>query len=202
MTLLLGKLELSRCPHCSVDTPSLDHRTHFQTNSHDGDYKRFWRVYICQRCGGAILACSEEEAGGVIEMYPKSRVVHETIPSPASEYFSQAIDSLHAPAVSVMLASSAVDAMLKAKGYSQGTLYSRINQAANDHVVTQEMAAWAHDVRLEANDPRHADDKHPLPSEADAKRCVEFASALADFFFVLPSRVARGRENVSSTDDA
>jgi hypothetical protein len=31
-----------------------------------------------------------------------------------------------------------------------------------------------------------------LPAQGDAKRCLEFAMALAEFLFVLSGRVARG----------
>jgi hypothetical protein len=93
-----------------------------------------------------------------------------------------------------MLAASAVDAMLKAKGYKNGSLYSRIDKAAEDHAITQEMSQWAHEVRLDANDERHADESADIASPEDAKRAVEFAEALGDFMFVLPARVTRGRE--------
>ena len=91
-----------------------------------------------------------------------------------------------------MLAASAVDAMLKAKGLKQGTLYARIDKAAGDHLITAEMAKWAHQVRLDANDQRHADEAAPMPNEEDAARCLDFASALGKFMFTLPARVARG----------
>jgi hypothetical protein len=92
-----------------------------------------------------------------------------------------------------MLAASAVDAMLKAKGKKEGTLYKRIDEAAAEHLITPEMALWAHEVRLDANDQRHSDEDVVLPSEEDAKRAIGFASALAEFLFVLPARVAAGR---------
>lgn len=91
-----------------------------------------------------------------------------------------------------MLAASAVDAMLKLKKYVQGSLYSRIEQAVTDHVITQDMAAWAHAVRLDANDQRHADETTTMPDSTDAKRVIEFAKALGEFMFVLPSRIQRG----------
>ena len=86
-----------------------------------------------------------------------------------------------------------VDAMLKAKGLASGSLYARIDQAATTHLITSDMAEWAHDVRLDANDERHADDSSTLPDIAAAKRSVDFAIALGQFMFVLPSKVARGR---------
>lgn len=104
----------------------------------------------------------------------------------------QAQESLHAPAGAVMLCASAVDAMLKLKGYTQGSLYTRIDKAVTDHALTPDMAAWAHAVRLDANDQRHADEAADLPSEQDARRALEFASTLAQIMFVLPSRVERG----------
>ena len=93
-----------------------------------------------------------------------------------------------------MLAASAVDAMLKTKSYTEGSLHTRINKAATDHLITSDMAEWAHDVRLDANDQRHSDTAADLPTEEDARRCVDFARALGEFLFALPARVKRGRE--------
>ncbi|MNJ69013.1 hypothetical protein D3C77_653150 [compost metagenome] len=83
--------------------------------------------------------------------------------------------------------------MLKEKGLKEGSLYKRIDAAAAQHLITAEMAIWAHEIRLDANDQRHADDEAVLPNEADADKVIEFATALAQFLFVLPARVAQGR---------
>lgn len=82
--------------------------------------------------------------------------------------------------------------MLKLKGYSDGSLYSRIEKAAAEHIITNDMAMWAHEVRLDANDQRHADEAASLPSTDDARRVIDFAVALAEIMFVLPSKVQRG----------
>jgi hypothetical protein len=102
--------------------------------------------------------------------------------------------SQHAPAGAVMLAASAVDAMLKDMGYKDGSLNTRIDSAARSHLITAEMAAWAHEIRLDANDQRHADEAAALPNAVDAAKVIEFASALAQFLYVLPARVERGRK--------
>jgi hypothetical protein len=91
-----------------------------------------------------------------------------------------------------MLAASAVDAMLKAKNYQTGGLYERIERAAAEHVITADMSQWAHHVRLEANDRRHADADNPHATKDEAEQAVEFAAALGHILFVLPSRVRRG----------
>ena len=68
-----------------------------------------------------------------------------------------------------------------------------VSNAARLHLITNEMAIWAHEVRLDANDVRHADENAPLPDVNDAKKCVEFTKAIAMFLFGLPSMVERGR---------
>lgn len=91
-----------------------------------------------------------------------------------------------------MLAASSVDAMLKKKGYKEGVLKSRIDKAAADHLITEGMALWAHNIRLDANEQRHADEATPLPNEEDARHSIEFAIALGEFLYVLPSKVSKG----------
>ena len=93
-----------------------------------------------------------------------------------------------------MLTASAVDAMLKDKGLKEGSLNARINSAAQSHLITAEMAAWAHEIRLDANDQRHADEEADLPDAANASKAIDFANALAQFLYVLPARVERGRK--------
>lgn len=92
-----------------------------------------------------------------------------------------------------MLAGSAVDSMLKIKGYEFGSVYARIEQAVKDHVLTQEMSEWAHAVRLEANKPRHADIDEPHATRESAQQTIEFAEALGEYLFVLPARIERGK---------
>ena len=151
-----------------------------------------WSVYVCISCGGVVTAWAVNHNAEVGEYFPTSLQVDAELPERPRAYLQQAQDSLHAPAGAVMLAASAVDSMLKLKGYVDGSLYTRIEKAATDHVITKDMATWAHEVRLDANDQRHADDAVTLPNEEDAKRVLDFASALAEIMFVLPSRVLRG----------
>jgi len=190
---LENQLQLPRCPHCGVDSPMLPTVHQFATTDSNGTNKRMWFVYTCRRCGGPVLASSKNPGGEIQDMFPPSRYVDDSIPDTPRQYLTQAIDSRSAPAGAVMLAASAVDAMLKAKGYNDGSLYSRIDTAVSDHLITGEMGLWAHEVRLEANGQRHADGQFALPTTSDANRVIAFAEALAEFLFVLPARVSRGR---------
>lgn len=193
MPFLRSQLDLDRCPHCGIDRPTLTGVHNFETLDYKGARHRFWRIYQCSGCGGVVTAYAD--AGWdqqVTQCYPALPEVDAAVPERARSFLEQAHSSLRQPAGAVMLAASAVDAMLKAKDYKEGSLYSRIDKAAAEHVITADMAKWAHDVRLDANDQRHADEAVPLPGTEEAKRTVEFANALAQFMFVLPARVQRG----------
>lgn len=132
------------------------------------------------------------------QIFPEQPGLSTDLPERARAYLGQSIDSMSAPAGAVMLAACAVDSMLKAKNLPSGSLYSRIDEAVKQHLITADMARWAHDVRLDANDQRHADDTAPLPNEQQAKKCVDFAMALGQFLFVLPARVQRGIKSAQS----
>ena len=180
------KLDLDRCPYCGIAKPYL-YATHGQV-SKKGD----WHLYHCSSCGGMVMTLTPLTKTIITEMWPPAFSVSEEVPQRAREFLKQAAASLHAPAGALMLTARAVDAMLKDKGYKDGV---RTNAAAKDHLITAEMAAWAHEIRLDANDQRHADELAPLPNEADARRSLDFGQALAQFIYVLPAMVALGRNS-------
>jgi hypothetical protein len=192
-------LDLGRCPHCGVDTPLLKRvRDPFDTASSDGEKQRRWGIYACSRCGGVLLAGFDRRSGDA-EIYPDSEhsKIDDELPEAAKRYLAQAIDScVRAPDGAVVLAAAAVDAMLKAKQLTVGSLYARIDEAATKHLITDEMAAWAHEVRLDANDQRHADGQVSHATTEDAQRGVDFVLALGEYFFVLPARIKRGHAAV------
>lgn len=199
MTLLSSQLTIDACPHCGRANPTLVLEGQpIQTRTHDKKNPRFWGAYACRSCGGLVIAGGETVrddrpyATVLREVYPSISAISDSIPEKPREFLRQARDSLHAPAGAIMLSASAVDAMLKEKGYTTGSLYQRIDKAAKDHLITNEMALWAHQVRLDANVQRHADSEAPLPDKKEAKLAFDFAVAFAEYLFVLPAKVSRG----------
>ncbi|BAU55415.1 DUF4145 domain-containing protein [Mucilaginibacter gotjawali] len=185
-------LQLQRCPHCSIDKPHLMAvSAQFGTIDDTKTNRRDWRVYVCQRCGGPVLA-GGMPGYGICEIYPNSQTVNDILPLRVREYLKQAIDSTFAPSGATILCASAVDAMLKEKGYKEGSLYKRIETAVKDSIITPDMAKWAHQVRIGANDERHSDEDAALPTIDDAKQAIEFTKTLAELLFVLPSKVSKG----------
>lgn len=192
MPELHPQLILDRCPHCSVANPNLSRQHHLETRDHTGVVKRMWGIYVCSNCGGVVTAWALNHGQMVMQIFPSTLEVSDDIPVKPKSYLEQAIASIHAPAGAVMLAASSVDVMLKEKDYKDGSLYARIEKAVEDNLITNEMAKWAHDVRLDANDQRHADDVADLPNTDDAQRVIDFAIAFAEYLFVLPQKVIRG----------
>ncbi len=195
---------VSRCPFCSIAQPSLVSVWSSEgfTETADKIGNAFWGAYKCENCASIVTAKVENAAVGtasvVTKLIPSARTAHEDIPELARIYLQQAYDTLHAPDAAAVMAGSAIDAMLKEIGYSNGSLYERIDQALKKNVITQGMADWAHEVRLGSNRPRHADAKRPNVSPAEAAQSVEFAEAFGNFLFVLTARIRRGIEAASS----
>ena len=175
--------------------PNLAQQNRCETKDHEGNNLRRWIVSVCGNCGGLVTASAPQFGQPIQELFPSSTEVHEDIPDRAKAYLAQAVASIHAPAGAIMSAVSSVDSMLKEKGYSSGSLYTRIQSAVDDNLLTTEMATWAHEVRLDANDQRHADDAATLPTGNDAKRVIDFATVIAEYLFVLPARIQRGLGN-------
>lgn len=130
---LMPQLELDRCPHCQVARPTLTQVGRHETNNHSGQTPRKWSVYCCSSCGGLVTAWGFQFGQTVLQYFPEGLSVDEEIPERPRAYLQQACESLHAPAGSIMLSASSVDSMLKLKNYTKGTLYERIESAANDH---------------------------------------------------------------------
>jgi Domain of unknown function (DUF4145) len=172
-----------------------------QIGVHQNNYLQ-WHVYTCESCSGlvavgAVVAQVHISTAFVAQarwIVPSVQIISSDVPPRAANYLNQARETLSSPAASVVMSASAVDAMLKERGYKDGSLYGRIQKAEREGVLTAHMADWAHDIRLDANDERHADDTATDAAPNDASRCLEFAETLADLLFVLPARVKRGRK--------
>jgi Domain of unknown function (DUF4145) len=186
-----------QCPYCGVARPqmNLQWQSTNPISSANGPPRR-WATYACTTCGGVLLvmgAAGDGSTNALIDkIIPEPKRAHADLPEQAARYLDQAYQTLAAPDAAAVMAGSAVDAMLKSLGLTDGSVYARINQARDQHLLTADMAEWAHSVRLGANRPRHADAENPHVSPDEAAQSVEFAEALGNFLFVLSARVRRG----------
>jgi Domain of unknown function (DUF4145) len=170
------------------------------TQRSDGQISSRWKAFCCTSCGSLVAAKGYpgfDHGPDYVSVFPEPKQAHEDIPEMARIFLQQAYDTLHAPDAAAVMAGSAVDAMLKSLNYTEGSLYSRIDKAFEDHHLTKRMADWAHSVRLGSNRPRHADENEPHVSAAEARRSVDFAEALGNFLFVLTAQIKRGMETAA-----
>lgn len=200
-------IEPRNCPHCGVSKPYMGKCHEFRTvdGNSSGALCYGWKIFVCNACAypvikgyfleyGAKEIPKESMNKAELLLLPKPKTAHEDIPLKARSFLQQAMESLHAPSGAIMLCASCVDEMLKQNGYTDDTLHSRIGKANDDHLLTDQMKEWADDIKFDANDERHADENAKLPTIDDAKKSLDFATALAEYLFVLPSRVKRKRK--------
>lgn len=208
---------LENCPQCGVSNPNLSYVTHVPHPHVSSDTRSCWIIYQCSTChdivaGRGIFTVLNltQRPNSTLDnnprmadaLIPASRTVDADLPPSARRYLIQAINSLNAPDGAVMLAGSAVDAMLKVAGYVDGSAYARIEKAVSDHILTPAMREWAHSVRIESNKPRHADVDQPHATKEIAEQTIRFAEALGEYLFALPSRIERGKAAIVALDIA
>jgi hypothetical protein len=184
---------IARCPYCGVGRPLVPVRQDFGVSAN-----RRWAVFSTICCGGMLLAVGPiggtHEKAPIETLYPSARGAAAEMPDPARHYLQQALETRHAPDAAAVMAGSAVDVMLKHFKLIDGSVYSRIDQAVNQHILTPAMGEWAREVRLGSNRPRHADPENPHVSAHQAQQSVEFVEALGHYLLVLSSRVKKGIE--------
>lgn len=196
---------LERCPQCGIAKPLLQKvdKAYKHTAEIGYNAQEYWYFTArCSHCENHVLfygrrpltdgrTADEPSHLIIVRTFPSSERAAEELPALAAKFFQQAIESKHAPDGALMLAASAIDAMLKDKGHKEGTLYSRIKQAQDAGLLTSGMASWAHEIRLSANEPRHADEEFEGATPEDAEQIIAFARALGEYLYVLPARVER-----------
>ena len=204
----IKKFSPERCPHCKVATPQMLNKWNHQEQIFSSAI--FYVSYQCTSCCNITLAkysiVAPFERGPsatyhqILEEYwPKlSGELSPTIPEAARTHLAEARNGIYSPNSSVVASATAVDLMLQEKDIEETSLNAAINEAKVQGLITENMADWAHHIRIEANGSRHRKIGTPLATKEDAEQSLEFAVALAEFLFVLPARVTKGIEQSQS----
>ncbi|HUQ38395.1 MAG TPA: DUF4145 domain-containing protein [Aestuariivirga sp.] len=157
----------------------------------DGKMSSMWAAFRCTTCGSIVTARGaqgENVSNAMVSAtYPDVWEADDVLPETVKKYLDQAHQTKASPDASVVMSAAAIDAMLKDKKLTEGTLYSRIDKAVTDGLLTKVLADWAHRVRLDSNTPRHADSKTPHLTSEESDRAFDFA--LSEYLYVLPSRI-------------
>ena len=195
---------MKSCPHCQTRRPGL-RKTYTPKGglfSHVVGDTIHWAIHVCSTCSLTVSIVHRKArylGGGdrydhEYGAFPVRWSPDEMIPDKPRRFLSQAYDALSTPDASVVMSASAIASMLKYKGLTENSLFARIDEAVKKGLLTACMSEWAHLVRLNSNSPRHADESAPHMTENDARLSFEFAKAIAEVLFGLPSKMPSRKE--------
>ena len=157
---LSTSLSLERCPHCAAARSPHRARKQPAGNPPARGGLRVPHLRRIRHRGGTRRGSSARH-----HRVPSGRAGRAVgdHPGAATRVLASARDILGQPTGSVSLSASAVDAMLKKQGLKEGRLYERIHDAVAQHLISEDIAQWAHQVSLDPNDSRDADERAHCP---------------------------------------
>ncbi|MDQ1083094.1 hypothetical protein QE392_003439 [Microbacterium proteolyticum] len=92
----------------------------------------------------------------------------------------------------ILMARTVIEATAKAKGYTRGTLASKIEDLRDGNLIRPAIADEAHEVRFAGNDMAHGD-IDVQPNSNDAEEILALMSEVLSEVFQGPARMARVR---------
>ncbi|WP_307453851.1 DUF4145 domain-containing protein [Microbacterium proteolyticum] len=116
--------------------------------------------------------------------------VPQHIASAARQAYSSA--SIGNNMAAILMARTVIEATAKAKGYTRGTLASKIEDLRDGNLIRPAIADEAHEVRFAGNDMAHGD-IDVQPNSNDAEEILALMSEVLSEVFQGPARMARVR---------
>ena len=190
------------CPHCReatevtrarVDLPLQITGVHVYAEYTSGRGAKWW-IGVCNACRNVVLVM---ERG--VRIYP------QPVPSPTDQRVSKNIRedldeaklclSVGAFRGSATLSRRALQAACVARGAPKMLLWKQINWLREQAHITEDVKAWAHEVRFVGNDGAHPpeDPAAEAVTEKDAENVLELTEQLLDVLFVMPAIAAEQR---------
>ena len=195
------------CPYCGTKSVAFLIKEEWHVSRAAG---YLWdTLAICGHCSRGVLAsfatqtadrpsiCLQNYGQDALETVdfspplPDSTAPAHT-PKSVARFFAQGMENLPGnwDAAGLMFR-RALEAGLKIKFPDiKGTLYERIEKAAEQQKLTPDLAAWSHEVRLGGNDAAH--DEEPFDKE-DAERLSTFTRLVLLYLFTLPGMLDEAR---------
>ena len=214
-----GWIVRTTCPHCRTKGVAVTiYAVHYRMEDIDGPpYSRWDTLGICGLCDRGVLVVFEDfETGscdgnwndfirsetrliGVFPSPPSFNAPRHTSPDVAS-FVRQAKENLpESWDASGMMSRKALEAALKEKlpGINDKTsLRDCIKKAAAQQVLTQALAEWADQIRLDGNSAAH--DAQPFSRE-DAERLVVFTDLVLQYLYTLPGMLKEAQEKTKAS---
>jgi hypothetical protein len=191
----------ARCPDCGAVSmfdhkhPGGDYGSLLTDGSHpfkNSQYARIhWRLLRCSGCSRAGLAKFHDNGNAqsaVLESFHPRALASAGLPTAvpdgiAREYReAELCASVEAWRAASALLRSTLEKTLKANGYTKGSLQQKIDDAANDGIITSARRQKAHDdIRVLGNEVVH-DDWRPV-DEGEVQAALHYAQRILEDFY-------------------
>lgn len=86
-----------------------------------------------------------------------------------------------------------LDVVTRQLGATTGNLKDRIDQLRAKGIITEHLAAWAHEIRLDGNEALHEGDIGDPDAPEQAKKYVAFLELLLHVTFELPETIKKAK---------
>ena len=207
---IIGGQFKADCPYCLTRSVSFTAVAIIKWESFLDDSYDVFAQCGYPPCGRGIIKTVGVVAGGlahtlitdrnpsrIVPRFPSTDAPLHT-PDPAARYFKQGRNSNLSgdwDAAGAMFR-KALDVGLKHK-FSElsGTLFERIQQAKENGGLTDDLAEWAHEIRMEGNAAVHDEDEY---TEGQAKPLEAFTDMVFQYLFTLPAMVKKKKEDSST----
>ena len=128
----------------------------------------------------------------MLEFFPKRKksASPESVPESAAKAYLQGAESLADGRTTAAVAMFRRTIDVATKQFSDeveaGNLAKRIDKLAEADLITKDLQAWAHKIRLEGNEALHEIDE---PSLDQAKELQQFTEMMLVYMFTLPAKI-------------
>ena len=200
------------CPHCSAENTTFIMRSAYSLDANDvvGIVGNVHRLFLdCPRCHGAVVlhgttpgnVMPSAFTGDVarylsyLQMFPRRTPIDvpANVPNEVARVFKQGVDNrrrgnLDTAAMAYRKSLDVATRLLcKKHGIEvEGTFYARIEELTAAGKLTQELAAWAHAVRIDGNEGAHDAEE---PTKETVENLHNFTETFLLYAFTLPKMV-------------
>lgn len=186
------------CPHCGV-------MSHFTERGEDRLYLsgEWYRRFLnkCDNCEMPICGVVpvDEDLADDEVVWPKPSGIRDypDVPEAIGSSANEAHLALAANAAraAVVMARAVIEATAKDKGIKSGSLESKIEQLADQGLISELMRLAADEIRFAGNDAIHGNLIHESISAGDAEDIVSLMDTILERIYQEPAGVERVRAN-------
>ena len=194
------------CPYCSAENTTFL----FQAEYHAEKEKVRWMFFKCPRCHSGVVAQGFPDKPGFpehvdgdvhsffesVEHFPKRPPIEAPngLSPDVQRLYLQAAECLRKKSLdgASMLIRKTLEIALREKfGDLPGTLSQRIRQLRDKHLLTDELAAWADEIRIDGNEGAH---EAAEPELENTRQMKEFLHVFLLYAFTLPAMIEEKKE--------